>query len=198
VTDLLEFEPGATPLAPDDLADLIPTHVSTRGHLNGVEQENILKADRWAFSRRRRDTSTLLSENYVRTLHKRMFGDVWRWAGAFRIRETNIGVDPRQIPMDLRSLLDDARGWIELNSYERDEFAVRFSHRIVSIHPFRNGNGRHSRMIADALVVSRGGERFTWGSAALDSEGGTRTRYIAALRAADDCDIAPLLAFARS
>lgn len=197
MTELLDSEPGATPLTNDDLDALIPTYITTRGQLNAAEQANILHAESWAFTRRR-GADAILSEDFVRRLHRRMFADVWRWAGMFRDRETNIGVDPRDIRVEVRKLLDDARAWIEFDSYGRDEIAIRFSHRIVSIHLFRNGNGRHSRMTADMIAAGLGGERFTWGSATLAQAGDARTRYIEALRAADRHDVALLLAFART
>lgn len=127
-----------------------------------------------------------------------MFGDVWRWAGDFRTSERNIGITYYQIPIALRELLDDVNAWIEYNAYPPDETAVRFHHRLVHIHPFPNGNGRHSRLMADLLLMQLGRERFTWGSANLQSAGEARKRYIEALKAADNHDIGPPLAFARS
>ena len=131
-------------------------------------------------------------------LHRRMFGDVWRWAGKFRTSEHNLGIPFYEIPVALRQLLDDVKTWIEYKSYPPDEIAARLHHRLVQIHPFPNGNGRHSRLMADLLVMSLGGERFSWGSANLQAIGDLRGRYIAALKAADNHDIGPLLAFARS
>ena len=127
-----------------------------------------------------------------------MLGDVWRRAGKFRQSERNLGIPFYDIPVALRQLLDDTKTWIEYKSYPPDEIAVRFHHRLVQIHPFPNGNGRHSRLMADLLIMSLGGERFTWGSANLQTAGDLRGRYIAALKAADNHDIGPLLAFARS
>ena len=127
-----------------------------------------------------------------------MLGDVWRWAGRFRTSERNIGIDYWQIPIALRQLLDDTKAWIEYHTYPPDEIALRFHHRLVQIHPFPNGNGRHSRLVADLLVMSFGRERFSWGRESLRDAGAMRRRYIAALRAADNHDMGPLLAFARA
>jgi Fic-DOC domain mobile mystery protein B len=127
-----------------------------------------------------------------------MFGDVWRWAGRFRKSERNLGIVFYEIPVALRQLLDDSRAWIEYKTYPADEVAVRFHHRLVLIHSFPNGNGRHARLMADLLVMRLGGERFSWGSANLRDAETVRRRYVAALQAADDHDIGPLLAFARS
>ena len=191
------LDPGddaATPLEPEERRQLIPTYIMTRAQLNEAEQIGISAADEWAFKRKR----DILNEKDLLALHKRMFGKVWKWAGAFRTTERNIGVSPYLIATQLRMLLDDVRFWIDNKTYEADEIAVRFHHKLVWIHPFPNGNGRHARMAADLLAVSLGRPRFTWGSASLVEAADTRAQYVAALRAADAHDIAPLLAFARS
>jgi Fic-DOC domain mobile mystery protein B len=153
------------------------------------------RAEEWALSRRRRD---LLSEKFIKDLHKHMFGDVWRWGGKFRTSQRNIGIDYWLIAMELRQLLDDSKAWIEFGTYPADEIAVRFHHRLVLIHPFPNGNGRHARLMADLLVMRLGCERFSWGRESLRDRGAARARYIEALRAADNHDIALLLAFSRA
>ena len=126
-----------------------------------------------------------------------MLGDVWKWAGKFRKSERNLGIPFYEIPTAIRQLLEDTKAWIEYQSYPPDEIAVRFHHRMVQIHPFVNGNGRHARLMADLLVMRLGQERFSWGRESLHDAGTTRQRYIAALKAADNHDIGPLLAFAR-
>jgi len=195
VSDLFEEPDDATPLTPEERRALIPAHIAYRSELNEAEQENILRAQDWAFAARRRDP---LTEKFIKELHRRMLRDVWRWAGKFRTSERNLGIPFYEIPMALRHLLDDAKAWIEHNAYPPDEIAVRLHHRLVQIHPFPNGNGRHARLIADLLVMRLGGERFTWGSAGLRDPGGVRRRYIEALQKADNHDFGPLLAFARS
>ncbi len=127
-----------------------------------------------------------------------MFGNVWAWAGDYRRTERNLGIDPVDIPVELRTVLDDARYWVENQTYPPDEIAVRFHHRLVAIHPFPNGNGRTARLMADLLAVHLGREPLTWGSVNLTDVSETRTRYIATLKAADNHDIGPLLEFARS
>ncbi len=193
--DILEPDDAATPLTAEEMRDLIPAHIAYRSELNEAEQENIARAQDWALGPRRRD---LLSEKFVKDLHRQMLGDVWRWAGKFRASERNLGIDYWLIPTELRKLLDDAKAWIEFTTYPPDEIAVRFHHRLVLIHPFPNGNGRHARLMADLLVMRFGGERFSWGRESLRDPGAARQRYVAALRAADNHDIAPLLAFARA
>jgi Fic-DOC domain mobile mystery protein B len=190
------FEPAedATPLTPSERSGLILSHVTTRGELNELEQRNILAADRWAFERRR----DVLSEPFLRNLHRRMFGQVWRWAGKYRTSERNLGIASYRIETELRQLLDDIRYGIAHESHAPDEMAVRFHHRLVSIHPFPNGNGRWSRLSADLMAVRLGQPRFGWGSTNLQTTGDVRRRYIEALRAADNHNIAPLLTFARS
>lgn len=190
-----DYEPGATPLDPDEAAGLMPSHISTHAQLNEWEMVNILKGERWAFSRKRKN---IFERDFIRQLHKRMFGDTWRWAGSFRTTEKSIGVDPLQIPSALFNLCEDAKTQLEYKSFPLEEIAVRFSHRLVAVHPFANGNGRLSRTIADLLLVQHGAKRFTWGAGNLITEGGVRQRYLDALRAADARDYDPLLAFVRS
>lgn len=194
MSDLFEQPDNATPLTPEEMRDLIPTYIAYRSELNEAEQENITRAQDWALGRRR----DLLSEKFIKDLHRHMLGEVWRWAGKFRTSERNLGIPYYEIPVALRQLLDDAEACIEYQSDPPDEIAVRFHHRLVQIHPFPNGNGRHSRLMADLLVMRLGRERFTWGSAGLRDAGQARRRYIAALQAADNHDRGPLLAFARS
>ena len=192
------FQPedeAATPLTNDERNGLIPSWVTFRHELNEVEQANIAAGRIWAFGQRRRE---LLQERFLRDLHKRMLGDVWTWAGKYRMTERNIGVPAWQIAPKLRDLLDDTRLWTNQAVFAPDELAVRFHHRLVSIHPFPNGNGRHARLIADILITQLGGESFTWGSKQLGPAGQMRTRYIEALREADAHDITKLLEFARS
>lgn len=187
-------DPAATPLTWEEQQDLIPGYISTRAELNEAEQANILDAMEWAFRRKR----PVLNESFLLGLHKRMFGRVWKWAGQFRKTQKNIGIDHWLVPMELSRLLADARAWVECTSYPPDEIALRFKHRLVAIHPFPNGNGRHSRLCADLLAVSLGREPFSWGSANLTNPTELRLRYITALRLADQHDLAPLIAFARS
>jgi Fic-DOC domain mobile mystery protein B len=194
VSDLFEEPDDAKPLTPEERRELIPAHIAYRSELNEAEQENIGRAQDWALGRRR----DLLSEKFIKDLHRHMLGDVWRWAGRFRTSERNLGIAHYEIPVALRQLLDDTRAWIEHKVYSPDEIAVHFHHRLVRIHPFPNGNGRHARLMADLLVMSLGQERFSWGSANLQDAGAMRGRYTTALQAADNHEIGPLLAFARS
>jgi Fic-DOC domain mobile mystery protein B len=195
----LDYPPGATPLDADELASLLPGHITTQGELNEWEQLNILQGEQWA----RKQRKGILSEAFLRQLHKQMFGETWRWAGEFRKSDKNIGIDWLKIGVELKKLLDDVRYQVEHGSFPVDEIAVRFHHRLVAIHPFPNGNGRHARLMADLLIERLGQPRFTWGQRSLNAgnlvnANETRQCYIAALQAADARDIAPLLAFARS
>jgi len=194
MTELFETDDDSTPLTPEEREALIPTHVTLRSELNELEQQNIAEADRWAFSRKR----ILLDERFLRGLHYRMFNRVWRWAGDYRKTERNLGIESYRIEPELRQVVDDARYWIEHKSYEPDELAVRFHHRLVFVHPFPNGNGRWSRLVADLLIVQQSGSRFTWGRTNLQKAGDVRRAYIDALHAADNHDLAPLVGFARS
>jgi len=191
---LFEDDDASTPLTAEEREGLIPSYITLRRELNEAEQANILEAEQWAFARKR----DVLDERFLTDLHKRMFGRVWRWAGKFRHTERNVGVDPLRIATDLRLLLDDCRYWIEHGTYPPDEICARFHHRLVFIHPFPNGNGRHARLAIDLLLVALGQPRFSWGKTNLVNPGETRRAYVAALRAADGRDIGPLLEFVRS
>ena len=193
-----DYPTGATPLDPDEAEGLIPGHIATQGQLNEWELANILEAQAWTFSQRRLTAAKLLTEDFVRKLHKRMFGNTWKWAGRFRSTENNIGVAPEQIAMRLDNLCRDAVTQIEYGSYDPDEIAARFHHRLVHTHAFPNGNGRHARLMSDLLLVRLGRSPFDWGADDLVASGKTRTRYLDALRQADAKDYSGLLAFVRS
>ena len=183
-----------TPLTVEEREALIPSYITLRHELNEAEQINIGEALRWADARRR----DVLDRAFLSELHQRMFGNVWRWAGQYRTTARNIGVEGYRIAMDVQQAIDDARYWVENATYPPDEIAVRFSHRLVAIHPFPNGNGRLSRLVGDLLAGRLGQPPFTWGRVSLVDAGETRARYIESLRAADKHDIGPLLLFARS
>ena len=185
---------AGTELTEEEREGLIPSYITLRSELNEAEQANILEAEEWAFAHKR----DLLEEKLLNTLHKRMYGNVWGWAGNYRTTGKNTGIDAYRIPPELRQLLDDCRYWIENGSYEPDEIAARFHHRLVSIHCYPNGNGRHARLAADLLLKSMGQERFSWGGKSLVDLSETRKRYIAALQEADGHDIGSLLEFVRS
>jgi Fic-DOC domain mobile mystery protein B len=184
-----------TPLTAEEREQLLPTYISVRAELNEAEQINITEASRWLVRSRNKD---VLDDAFLRELHKRMFGDVWKWAGQYRKSPRNIGIDAYRIPTEVRQLVDTVRYWVDHNTYGADEIATRFGHQLVSIHPFPNGNGRHSRLAADILIMELGFPRFTWGSRGLVDAGTTRIAYIHSLQAADAGDIGPLMEFARS
>ena len=191
---LLPIGEGHTELSDEDRLGLIPTYIATRGELFDAEQTNVGKA----LLRRRPTVVQLLDDKYLRGLHKAMFDDVWKWAGQYRRKETNIGIDPKEIPVAVRTLVDDAKGWIDYCTYENDELCVRFHHRLVAIHPFANGNGRHGRIAADYLIAALGRDPFSWGADLDIDTAGLRATYRRALEHADAGDIADLLAFARA
>jgi Fic-DOC domain mobile mystery protein B len=194
MTGVMEYPDGATPLDPDEMEGLRFKHVTTRGELDELEQVNIESGLLWLGRQRRKE---VLTDDFAVTLHRQLFGDVWSWAGKYRRTEKNIGIDPLLIAVELRTLMDDANYWAEHGTYDPVEAAVRLHHRMVFIHPFPNGNGRHARIMADT-VLSRvyGSEPIDWaGGHDLQKMNERRAAYIAALRAADRGDLAPLLAF---
>jgi len=191
-----DYPDGATPIDPDEAQGLLLPPIRTRAELDRWEQENISEAEDATFRRRQKD---ILSEKYARKLHKKMFGTVWRWAGDFCRSQKNIGIEWMQVPVALHQLFQEVNGWLEYTSFPPDEIAARFHHRLVAIHAFPNGNGRHARLMTDLLLVNLlGREPFSWGQENLTNAGECRRRYIAALQAADRHDYGPLLTFVRS
>ncbi|MDA0365528.1 MAG: mobile mystery protein B [Chloroflexi bacterium] len=191
---LVPIGDGHTALSDDDRQDLIPTYIATRGELFDAEQRNIATA----LLRRAPTPMQLLNDAYLRVLHRSMFGDVWTWAGKYRRSDTNIGIEWSQIAVAIRTLTDDARMWVEHATYAPDELSVRFHHRLVSIHPFPNGNGRHGRVAADYLARGLGREPFSWGAGLVVDTDSLRTAYRTALERADGGAISQLLSFARN
>jgi Fic-DOC domain mobile mystery protein B len=189
----MHYPEGATPLDPDDLGGLKPKHVTTRGELDELEQANIEEGLLWLSRRRRKD---VLTDGFCIELHRRLFGEVWNWAGTFRRTGKNIGIDPINISVELHTLMDDARHWAEHKTHTPTEAAVRLHHRLVFIHPFPNGNGRHARIMADAVLASvYGADAIDWaGGHDLQKMNERRKAYIAALKAADRDDFVPLMA----
>jgi Fic-DOC domain mobile mystery protein B len=190
---------GQTPLEEEEKEGLLISSITTREELDEYEHHNIQNAIQWMLGRNFK-REEILTEDFVKQVHKKMYGDVWSWAGEFRKTNKNIGVDRFQIPTELRALLNDCNFWIDNNSYSPDEIAVRFKHLIVYIHCFPNGNGRHSRMMGDLIIENIfNRDIFSWGSKGnLIQQGQARDKYIAAVKAADVNNIAPLLKFSRA
>jgi Fic-DOC domain mobile mystery protein B len=191
----IEYPEGATPLDPVEAKGLRLPHIMTRDQLNKWEQENILTAEMKYFLRKPRD---ILSEAFILKLHRQMFGNVWKWAGKYRTTDKNIGVAHWDVAVKVRGVCEDARLWIATGADPADEIGARFHHRLVSIHPFSNGNGRHARMMADLLMTHvLGCDRFTWGQNDLLNQGEARALYLKALQAADRRDYSLLYQFVR-
>lgn len=191
--------PGATPLSEEDIRGLRIETITTQGELNEAEAANIIRGQEWAVRSRTASLHEMLNDGYLQRLHVEMFGAVWKWAGEFRRTATNIGVEPNRIRIELRQRYDEVRGWLEYKAYPPDEIAIRLHYRLVTIHPFPNGNGRHARMLAHlAMIRHFKGDPVPWGGSHLRSDDENRRAYIAALGAADNRDLRPLLDFARS
>ncbi|MGA8263929.1 MAG: mobile mystery protein B [Ignavibacteriaceae bacterium] len=194
----LNYINGQTPLDEDEKEDILIKTITTRSELDEFEQLYIEEAKVWLL-KTKLDVNRIISEEFIKKLHSRMFSTVWSWAGTYRNSNKNIGVDKFKIPTQLKLLLDNTKYWIEHKTFSEDEIAIRFSHRIVQIHLFPNGNGRHSRLIADVLINKGfGKDEFTWGSANLSSAGNTRNSYLDALKNADEGSFTDLITFARS
>lgn len=194
---ILRYNDGQTPLNIEQINGLKIKTILTQAQLNEFEQANINDALMVLNSKRK--IKDILSEDFIVQLHKRMFGMVWKWAGKFRNSETNIGIEWTRIPIELRLLLDDAKFWVEHQTYCPDEIALRFKHRLVAIHCFPNGNGRHSRIMADLIAVHLlDRNKFNWGNSILVASTEQRKNYLKALQLADKGNFSELLIFARS
>ncbi len=193
----LSYSEGATPLDPNEAEGLLPKHITTQSQLNEWEQMNILEAEEWVSSLNLM-TTEILSIDFIRKLHKKMFGKTWSWAGNFRKTDKNIGAYWLNIAIEIKTLMDDIKYQVSHNTYSNTELAARFHHRLVAIHPFSNGNGRHSRLMTDIFLLSHGEKRFSWGSQSLTKESTVRKKYIKSLQEADKGNYDLLLRFVRS
>lgn len=189
---LFDTSDGNTPIDEDEALGLRLTWVRTRGDLNEAEAANILDTRR---AIRSPAIDDVLDDLWLRQLHRRMFGDVWEWAGAYRLSDRNIGIDWTEVPAAVRNLVQDARAWFEDDDQQTP--VARFHHRLVAIHPFPNGNGRHSRAAADYLCNALGIASPTWGARTYADTAELRDAYLAALRTADrdPNDLEPLVGF---
>lgn len=193
-----DYKDGQTPLTEEEKEGLKINSITTHGELDEFEQLNIEKAVEWTIQTKLKPEK-ILTEKFIKDLHKRMYGDVWKWAGEFRKTEKNIGIPWTQIGIELKNLLDDTNYWIENKIFSSEEVAIRFKHRIVSIHCFPNGNGRHSRIMADIIMESIfGNEIFSWHQSNMIRANEIRKEYINALREADNGNLEPLIKFAKN
>ncbi len=192
---LIPVGDGHTTLSEEDRRGLIPTHIASRGDLYEAEQRNIATA----LLRRPPSVAQLLDDHYLRGLHRAMFGDVWRWAGRYRTTEKNLGWEVHRLTEGVHNAFEDAQAWLRYSTYPLQEVAVRLHYKLVAIHPWSNGNGRHARLMADILIRARNGDDLTWGAKSnLAAPGEMRDRYISAILRADGGDFGPLIDFARS
>jgi len=194
----LEYKDGQTPLDEEEKEGLRIKSITTQRELDEFEQLNIEKAVEWTIHTNL-NPEKILTEKFIKSLHKRMYGDVWKWGGEFRKTNKNIGIKWTQIGIKLKNLIDDTKYWIENKTYLPEEIAIRFKHRIVAIHCFANGNGRHSRMMADIIIESIfGKEIFSWHKSTMVKADETRKAYVKALKEADNGNIHPLIKFAKN
>lgn len=194
----LEYKDGQTPLSEEEKEGLLIKTITTHGELDEFEQMNIEKAIEWTLTKKFKKEN-IISEDFVKALHKKMFNNVWAWAGKFRMSEKNLGVNYHLIGICLKQLNDDCLFWIDKETYSEEEIAIRYKHTIVNIHCFANGNGRHSRLIADIIINHIFNKNvFTWSRTNLIKKGEERSNYLNAIREADKKNIQPLIAFAKS
>jgi Fic-DOC domain mobile mystery protein B len=189
--NIFETDDNSTPLTEEEKDGLKLKWITNRAELNELETKGIIEAELWLLTNKK----NILNETFIKSLHKKMFGKIWKWAGKFRITERNIGVAPYQIQPNLKVLFDDVNYWINNKTFSQKEIAVRFHHRLVAIHPFVNGNGRISRIMADLLMQKFGLEKFSWGNCNLSEISIVRKQYVTALQFADKGDYSKLLEF---
>ena len=189
--NIFETDDNSTPLTEEEKQQLKAKWITTRTELNELETKGIADAEIWLLKNKK----DILNETFIKNLHKKMFGDIWKWAGTFRTTERNIGVAPYEIQPKLKILLDDVRFWIDNRTFSPKEISIRFHHRLVQIHPFPNGNGRISRLMADLLMKQFGLPVLDWGSGNLTEISELRQKYISALQDADNGDYSSLLNF---
>lgn len=196
MNNIFVTDDNSTPLTEEEKQGLIPW-ITTRAELNEIESLGIFNAEKWLLTSKKKD---LLSEKFIKLLHKKMFDGIWIWAGKFRTTERNIGgkYPPYVISSELKKLFDDVNYWIEYKTYSPLEIGARFHHRLVYIHPFPNGNGRHARIIADLLMQKMGQKPLNWGQKSLVEISELRKNYINALRKADRGDYSLLLDFVKT
>ena len=189
--NIFETDDNSTPLTEEEKQQLKAKWITTRAELNELETKGIANAEIWLLKNKK----DILNETFIKNLHKKMFGDIWKWAGTFRTTERNIGVAPYEIQPKLRILLDDVKFWVDNRTFSPKEIAIRFHHRLVQIHPFPNGNGRISRLMADLLMKQFDLPALNWGSGNLTEISELRKEYISALREADNGNYSLLLSF---
>jgi Fic-DOC domain mobile mystery protein B len=178
----------ATPV--DDISGLIPTHITNKDQLNEWEVNNIIKAAGKYLGRRKTRAITL---EMIKNVHRDMFNETWQWAGQFRRVDLSIGIDWHKINEEVKKLADDIEYWEnDKKSPTIFERSVRIHHRLVKIHPFKNGNGRHARMMSDIFLYSHGHKMPIWPSHELIIRTNIRDKYIGALAKADKNDYGPL------
>ena len=194
----LDYTEGQTPLDEEEKEGLLIPTITTRGELDEFEQQNIEKAIEWTLGKKFKQEK-IFTKEFVCELHRKMFSDVWKWAGEFRHSNKNIGCDWKQVGIQLKQLNGDGAYWIENKTYLEEEIAIRYKHRIVNIHCFSNGNGRHSRLMGDVIISHVfGKDIFTWSGASLNQKSDARNNYLKAIRQADKGEIKPLIEFAKT
>ena len=187
----------ATPL--DDISGLkLPSsRVYTLKEVYEAEANNIALATLKYLSAPPSKKIAPFTYEWLQQLHYEMFGNVWEWAGKFRSCELSIGIKAYQVPTALKELADDIAFWDKHKTYDIYEVAARLHHRAVQIHPFQNGNGRWSRMLANIYLRQNGSMPVKWQENLLSKENTKRDEYIQALKNADSGNYAKLIAMHR-
>jgi len=202
---------ASTPIEPDDHQFLVPEmkHLITWADVDAEEASNIAKGRAWLIAQHF-TLDDLFDTLTLRTIHQRMFGKVWTWAGSVRRRETSIGIDPSQIQTQFEQLVQNFR-WraanadeIGFSEEERRELGIRFHTEMVAIHAFVNGNGRHARLVANLVDSAMGlgslaDPLYPWGARSGLPSAESRKLYLDAIKLAGSRgEYGPLLDIATS
>jgi Fic-DOC domain mobile mystery protein B len=186
--------PGDTPI--DDFSELLVKGIKTKRELAVVEAENIREAVVKYLAKRPTKRMARFDVTWLLQLHREMLGHVWAWAGKVRPGTVNIGVPQAQIEPGLHSLASDLASWTGFG-HDLLSQSTWLHHRAVQIHPFKNGNGRWSRLLANIWLKLNRHPLTVWPEQKIGSVSIVRGEYIKAVQAADAGDYEPLLAMHR-
>jgi Fic-DOC domain mobile mystery protein B len=184
---------GSTPLDHDQIKGIRFAHLTTMGELDELEDENIQRGLEWLNHQKTKD---YLSIEFLCKLHEKLFGEVWKWAGKFRTVEVNISkYRHHDVRPQLHNFFEDIKLWISGGKMSWDEISAEMHHRLVTIHPFPNGNGRTTRIFTEYVQKRNQQQVTSWGSTRKIDQKKRRDDYIKALRLADIGDFRALIDF---
>ena len=173
---------GQTPLPPELQKGLISKNVQTIGELDEYEEQNIAEGMVWLED----SNANSLNYSFWLRLHKKLFGNVWNWAG--EIRSHDLGnadfLYPEKVRPALMQLIGDAEYWFKNDTYPKKETIARIHEKLLTIHPFANGNGRWSRILTEYICKQNKIDIPKWNLKSKDDPQKRRKEYIEAVELA--------------